>query len=99
MLREKQDWKARTPRQTVSVAGVGLWVDGSTAPVLVSNLSYHGCHFWTDHELSIGEPIQLTLPGKGKVEGQIRWVRRGRAGVRFLNGASAADERRARLGI
>jgi hypothetical protein len=62
-------------------------------------MSYDGCHIWSDHELSPGETIILMIPTKGEIEGQLRWIRGGRAGVKFLDGGRAVDERRARLGI
>lgn len=100
MEREPQDWRLRQPRRTVTLAGTAQWEDGSCARVLVSNLSYDGCELWTDHDLSNGETVTLAIPTKGRLEGQVRWVRDGRAGVRFLAaGAPAVDMRRARLGL
>jgi hypothetical protein len=67
--------------------------------VLVSNISYQGCHLWSDHEFENGETLALTLPNYGDIDGQVRWVSGGSAGVRFLTGSSAKDDRRARIGV
>jgi PilZ domain-containing protein len=97
--RQPADWHIRSHRQRVSLTAIGTWSDGTTARVLVSNMSYRGCHIWTDHELAPGETLKLALPDKGVIEGQIRWADASRAGVRFLTGDSAVDDRRARLGV
>lgn len=99
MQREPEDWKPRAWRQRASLVGVGEWEDGTTARVLISNISYHGCQLWTDHELCAGETIALTIPDKGTINGQVRWIRGGTAGVRLIGDASAVDARRARLGF
>jgi hypothetical protein len=97
--RQPIDWHSRSHRQRVNLTGVGTWSDGTTGRVLVSNMSYQGCHIWTDHELAQGESVKLALPNKGVIEGQIRWAEGDRAGVRFLTGDSVVDDRRARLGV
>jgi hypothetical protein len=99
MERDSQDWKLRPGRQRVSLTGVGEWPDGSSATVLVSNLSYEGCELFTDHPLFIGETIVLRLPNKGVIEAQARWVQGGRAGLRLLIGGNVLDARRARIGV
>ena len=99
MEREPIDWIARTVRRRVSLKGLGRWQDGSSTTVLVSNISYQGCHLWSDHEFVSGETVSLIIPGHGRIEAQVRWVDGGSAGARFLTGDSAVDDRRARLGI
>ena len=83
----------------MSLKGMGRWPDHTSATVLITDMSYDGCHIWTDHELSHGETVVFTIPTKGNIEGQMRWVRGGRAGVKFLDSGRVVDERRARLGI
>ena len=75
------------------------WPDGSSATVLVSNLSYEGCEISSEHEFVRGETIRLMLPERGPIHAQIRWVRGGKAGAKFLTGDSARDTRRARIGV
>ena len=41
----------------------------------------------------------LRLPDRGVIRVQIRWVRNGKAGARFLTGDSVVDARRARIGV
>jgi len=41
----------------------------------------------------------LRLPDRGVIRAQIRWVRNGKAGARFLTGDSVVDARRARIGV
>jgi hypothetical protein len=65
----------------------------------MTNLSYDGCHVITDKQFNFGETLTLVMPGMQHLKVQVRWVREGQAGVRFVNGASVADDRRARLGI
>jgi hypothetical protein len=98
--REAIDWLPRKSRRTgVSIAGVGRWTDGSIAPVLVSEISYDGCRLWSDHCLERGETLTLSLPGRGTIEAQVRWVVSGCAGAKFLTGSSSVDDRRARIGV
>ena len=99
VARDHTDWSVRTPRKRVSFRGVGRWSDETTATVLISDMSYQGCHIWSDHDLAQGETLQLEIPGRGTIQGQVRWVKGPRAGVRFLTGDSEAESRRARLGV
>jgi len=99
LQREKTDWLVRAGRRTVSLVGTLGWVDGSTASVLVSEISYQGCRISSDHHLDLGETVTLDLPALGMIKGQVRWTGEGQAGIRFLTGDSAVASRRARLGI
>ena len=100
MEREPIDWLPRAAtRRRVSLTGLLRWPNGRSSPVLVSNLSYHGCQFWCDRELIYGETVRLALPGYGDIDVQVRWVLDGAAGVKFLAGNSAVDDRRARIGV
>lgn len=100
MKREEFNQVSRNdPRRDVRLAAAAFWIDGSSAAVQVSNLSYSGCELQSKHPFKQGETIGLALPGMGKILAQVRWVESDRAGARFLTGDSAADERRARLGV
>ena len=99
MEREPIDWSSREYRRRVSLIGSASRGDGLSVRVLVTNLSYAGCQLQSDKALSRGEMIQLSLPNMGNMNGQVRWVSDVKCGVRFLGGASAKDERRARLGV
>ena len=67
------------------------YIDPSVSCVL-------GCHLITEEVLDIGETILLELPRMQKTQAQVRWVKDQHAGVRFLQGTSALDDRRARIG-
>ena len=99
MDRQPADWTERAPRRGISLTGLAVREDGQSRRVLVSNLSYQGCHLWSDAEFEVGETLQITLPQKGELAAQVRWSKDGRVGLRFLTGQSASDERRARLGV
>ena len=96
--RTKAEWVRRANRSRTSTTGVAYRADGSWVRVHMTNLSYDGCHLLTDHDFDIGETLTLVLPRMNHMKVHVRWMKEGQAGVRFV-GTSAADERRARLGI
>jgi hypothetical protein len=98
MDRKSADWSTRGTRRPVTLAAHAHWSDGSSAPVTVSNLSYDGCQLTSLHQFAQGETVALSLPGRGVIHAQIRWIRNRKAGVRFLTGDSR-DTRRARIGV
>jgi len=97
--RETIDWKSRGSRTKVSLVGIAKCEDGRSFRVLLSNVSYEGCRVWTDHELEVGEKLTVNVTGRGQLPAQVRWVREGSMGLRFLTGLSATDNRRARIGV
>ena len=99
MKRGFEDYSARGPRHRAELMAACRWADGSSAAVLVANVSYQGCEIRSNRAFEQGETIWLALPGRGKIKAQVRWVRERSAGVKFLTGESAKDERRARLGV
>jgi hypothetical protein len=99
MEREISDWSVRGPRRPVKLTGAVEWSDGVSSMAIVTNLSYLGCTLSSDREFARGETVRLTIPERGKLHAQIRWVRDGKAGARFLTGDSARDTRRARIGV
>ncbi len=82
----------------MSLTGVAYRADGSWLRVHMTNLSYDGCHLLTDGELDIGETLTLVMPRMNHMNVQVRWLKDGHAGIRFLGG-SAAEDRRARIGV
>jgi PilZ domain len=98
MDRESIDWSTRGARRPVRLTAQAHWPDGTAASVTVSNLSYEGCQLTSLHQFVHGETVALSLPGRGVIHAQIRWVRNRKAGVRFLTGDSR-DTRRARIGV
>ena len=99
MKRIHDDWLTRGNRRAVQLNAAAFWPDGRSAMIHLSNVSYDGCELRSADGFKKGEMIRIAVPGMGKIEAQIRWVREDRAGARFLTGTSVPDERRARLGI
>ena len=99
MKRELIDWKARPYRRKVALSGIAETAQGVTFKVLLSNLSYQGCHLLGEHQLLAGEVLEIDIPGTGKMIAQVRWASGDQAGVRFLVGATEAEGRRARIGV
>jgi hypothetical protein len=96
--RQASDWSKRAERRRASLTGVAYRSDGSWVRVHMTNLSYDGCHLLTDCDFDIGEPLTLVMPRMQHLTAQVRWVKDGQAGVRFVQNASV-DERRARIGV
>lgn len=99
MKREPVDWIPRGGRRKVALSGVAQTADGFRFKVLLSNISYEGCHMLAEHTLSAGEVIEIDLPGTGRMQAQVRWASEDQAGIRFLLGQSTVEDRRARIGV
>ena len=99
MDREPSDWTGRQERRPTAHHATICLADGREARALVTNLSYNGCQLVTEVELSVGETLVLILPGRGSIDAQVRWTADDRAGIRFLTGDSASEQRRARIGV
>ena len=99
MERGTQDWVWRANRRRSNLTGIARRSDGSELRVLVSNISYDGCHLWSGGDLQKGELIELCVTGLSLIRAQVRWVRDDSFGVKFVTGDSVSDERRARLGV
>jgi hypothetical protein len=99
MDKDTIDWVRKGPRRPAQLTASAQWPDGTTVAVQVTDFSYFGCRLSSDQEFVKGETVRLFLPDRGKVHAQIRWVRGGKAGAKFLTGDSAKDARRARIGV
>lgn len=100
MEREPIDWTPRlSSRRRASLVGMARRVDGPPFRILVTNLSYEGCEVVAEDSLIVGETLTLQIPGQGNIEAQVRWADYGKGGIRFLLGGSAAEDRRARIGV
>lgn len=97
--RPPSQWTRRDDRRPSSTTGVAYRSDGSWVRVHMTDLSYDGCHILTESELDVGETLELVFPRMQHINVQVRWVKEQEAGVRFLKNGTAADDRRARLGI
>ena len=97
--RSPSQWSPRNERRMSSTTGVAYRSDGSWVRVHMTNLSYEGCHLLTEERLDIGETLELVFPRMQHLKAHVRWLKENEAGVRFIQAGSAADDRRARLGI
>jgi hypothetical protein len=95
--RDVSKWVRRN-RKAASLTGVAYRADGSWVRVHMTDLSYDGCRLLTDNQLGIGEALTLAMPRMQHLAVQVRWVKDGEAGVRFIHG-NGVDERRARIGV
>jgi PilZ domain len=97
--RDETDWQPRRgSRRRVSMLAR---VDDKSGPpfrVLVRNLSYEGCEILSERALELGQALELSMPG-GAMKAQVRWVKDDRAGLVFLLGNNAIEERRTRIGV
>jgi hypothetical protein len=96
--RPPSSWVKRE-RKPASITGVAYRADGSWVRVHMTNLSYDGCKLLTDDVLDIGETLTLVMPRMQHMQAQVRWIKGQTAGIRFLQRTSAAEDRRARIGV
>lgn len=99
MDRDTSDWLPRSRRQSARLTARALMPDGTKHTVVVTEMSYEGCKLSSSRPFTKGQSIVLSVPGRGDIAAQIRWIKDGCAGAKFLTGESAKDSRRARLGI
>lgn len=99
MKRELIDWKIRPTRRRLALPGTASSAEGRSFRILLSNISYEGCHLMAEYDLAVGEVIELDIPGMGRMQAQVRWASEDQAGVRFLLGGSSTEDRRARIGV
>ena len=99
MKREPADWKLRAGRRSTAIPGWAQRDDGSSVRVLLSNISYEGCHVLAEGDLTVGEVLKVDIPRMGLMEAQVRWSSDDQAGLRFMLGQSGVEARRARIGV
>lgn len=73
----------RGERRQVRLRALAIREDGSTADILLLDLSYEGCGIETSADLRAGEPIKLSVLHRGVIDAHVRWFRDGRAGLTF----------------
>lgn len=73
----------RRERRAVSLRALATRQDGSTAQILLLDLSYDGCGIETSANLRAGETIKLSVLRRGSIEAHVRWSEKGRAGLIF----------------
>jgi hypothetical protein len=73
----------RRERRPVSMRGHILLEDGTTAEILLLDLSYEGCGIETPAALSPGQPVTLSVLRRGAIEAEVCWCAQGKAGLVF----------------
>jgi hypothetical protein len=73
----------RQERRPVRMHGHILLEDGTTAEAVLVDLSYEGCSIETPAELSVDQPITLSVLRRGAIEAVVRWAADGKAGLYF----------------
>lgn len=73
----------RQERRPVRMHGHILLEDGTTAEAVLVDLSYDGCSIETPAELSIDQPVTLSVLRRGAIEAVVRWASDGKAGLYF----------------
>ena len=73
----------RGERRPVRLKGFIALEHGSTSGVRVLDLSYDGCGIESPVALAVGQPVKLSVPGRGAIEANVRWYADGKAGLVF----------------
>lgn len=73
----------RAPRRPVEFPGHLVLAGEILLDVRLVDLSYDGCQIEVPRQLSVGEHVQLSVGGRGKIPATVRWFRAGRAGLKF----------------
>jgi len=79
------DWIGRKERHPVTLDAVLHRAGGSSAPVKLTNLTDQGCRIEAEHDLDIGEHLEIAIPGVGKLKAQVRWALHDSAGAKFVD--------------
>lgn len=82
----------RRERRQVSLRALAIREDGSTAEILLLDLSYEGCGIETSVDLRVGEAIKLSVLRRGVIDAHVRWYEKGRAGLTFEPEKDAAKK-------
>ena len=82
-------WTGRKDRNKVALDAVVHRLDGSHAPVKLTNMSDEGCRIECSDHLQIGERLAIAIPRLGQLNAQVRWALQGSAGARFLDDSDA----------
>ncbi len=84
--------RRRTTRTLVHIEAVVTSAHGHTAQMGISDISTHGCSLNSEAEwLRTGGFLAITLEGGSTLEGVVRWLRHGKAGVEFLRPVPSAS--------
>lgn len=81
----------RRERRPLNLAAYATRADGAHANITVVDLSSDGCGIISTVDLAEGERLELSVVGRGKVAGIVRWVDGARAGLSFDGDAASSD--------
>jgi hypothetical protein len=73
----------RSERRGVTMHGHLLRGDGQPVGITLLDLSYDGCGIETPVELAPGEPVKLSVLGRGAIDTHVCWYEDGKAGLNF----------------
>lgn len=73
----------RRERRRITMSGFAALEDGSTAEILIVDLSYEGCGIEIPVALKPGQQITLSVLRRGAIQADVRWYADGRAGLVF----------------
>ncbi len=73
----------RSARRPVRLQAHVLRSDGASVEIDLLDLNYDGCGIATPVELEPGEPLRLSVTGRGLIDAEVRWCKDGKAGLRF----------------
>lgn len=73
----------RGERRPVRLHAYVARAGGQTTEILMLDLSYEGCGIETPVELAPGEPVKLSVVGRGAIAAHVRWYCDGKAGLVF----------------
>jgi hypothetical protein len=82
-MRRMPGWISRADRMPVYLCGSLSLHDGQTLPVTITDLSPDGCKVCA--ALTIGEVVQLDVPGRDTVRANVRWSILGKSGLLFIS--------------
>ena len=83
----------RSARRPVSLEGYALRADGASVDISLLDLNYDGCGIATPVELELGEPVKLSVIGRGLIDAEVRWCKDGKAGLVFASVKEADQEK------
>lgn len=82
----------RNTRRSVSLDGHAVRADGSAFDISMLDLNYDGCGISAPVELTPGEPLKLSMIGRGMIDAEVRWCKDGKAGLRFATGEPPVEQ-------
>jgi hypothetical protein len=77
-------WVEREERQPASFGASIALPDGRSVPVIIRDVSAHGCSVECDEALPIAQTVRLDL-GDDSIEAEVRWALPGAAGLQLTN--------------